>query len=130
MYENNFPSKRYKHTIEFLKEVIPDTNSKILYLEVCNPFVDFMVHERNAIKNTIGENLDIDTTAIQKNDYDVITAFEFFEHLLSPFHFVNAIKAYKIVARIPLKLWFASSYRSKTDPQGRHYHGFEDWQFD
>jgi hypothetical protein len=35
-----------------------------------------------------------------------------------------------LVASVPLKLWFASAYRSKTDKWDRHYHEFEDWQFD
>ena len=29
-----------------------------------------------------------------------------------------------------MRLWFASAYRSKTDMRDRHYHEFEDWQFD
>ena len=39
-------------------------------------------------------------------------------------------KADKLVASIPMRLWFSSAYRSKTDPWDRHYHEFEDWQFD
>ena len=31
---------------------------------------------------------------------------------------------------VPLNLWFASAYRNKTDLWDRHYHEFEDWQFD
>ena len=34
------------------------------------------------------------------------------------------------MASVPLKLWFSAAYRSKTDPWDRHYHEFEDWQFD
>ncbi len=130
MYENTFPSKRYKHTIEFIKEVVPDTNVKILDLGVRNPFVDFMEREGYNVQNTSGEDLDLDITAVLSNDYEIITAFEIFEHLLSPFQVVKAIKGDKIVASIPLKLWFSSAYRSKTDPWDRHYHEFEDWQFD
>ncbi|MEP0263844.1 methyltransferase [Dokdonia sp.] len=130
MYENAFPNKRYKHTIDFLKEVIPDTNQKILDLGIRNPFVDVMEREGYTVQNTTGEDLDLDTSVVQTDSYDVVTAFEIFEHLLSPFHVVNAIKGDKIVASIPLKLWFASAYRSKTDSWDRHYHEFEDWQFD
>jgi hypothetical protein len=43
---------------------------------------------------------------------------------------LSDIKANKLVASVPLKLWFASAYRSKTDLRDRHYHEFEDWQFD
>jgi len=130
MYQNTFPSKRYKHTIEFLKEVVPNTNTSILDLGVRNPFVDFMEREGYTVKNTSGEDLDLDTSAVQNEDYDVVTAFEIFEHLLSPFHVLKNIKGHKIVASIPLRLWFSSAYRSKTDPWDRHYHEFEDWQFD
>ena len=31
---------------------------------------------------------------------------------------------------MPLKLWFANAYKSKTDSRDRHYHEFEAWQFD
>ena len=130
MYENSFPNKRYKHTIAFLKEVIPNTELKILDIGVRNPFVDYMEREGYTVQNTSGEDLDIDLSAVKKEDYNVVTAFEIFEHLLSPFHLVNAIKGDKIVASVPLKLWFSSAYRSKTDPWDRHYHEFEDWQFD
>lgn len=130
MYENTFPNKRYKHTLAFLKEVVPNTNAKILDLGVRNPFVDYMEREGYAVQNTSGEDLDRDTSAVQNQEYDVITAFEIFEHLLAPFHVVNSIKGDKIVASVPLKLWFSSAYRSKTDPWDRHYHEFEDWQFD
>jgi hypothetical protein len=130
VYENTFPNKRYKHTINFLKEVIPDTNEHILDLGVRNPFVDFMEREGYTVQNTSGEDLDIDTSAVQQADASVITAFEIFEHLLAPFNVLQDIKADKIVASIPLKLWFSPAYRSKTDIWDRHYHEFEDWQFD
>jgi hypothetical protein len=35
-----------------------------------------------------------------------------------------------LVASVPIRLWFSTAYRSKTDPWDRHYHEFEDWQFD
>jgi hypothetical protein len=130
VYENTFPNKRYKHTIKFLKEVIPDTKTAILDLGVRNPFVDFMEREGYTVTNTNGEDLDIDTSAVQLGDANVVTAFEIFEHLLAPFNVLRDIKADKVVASIPLKLWFSSAYRSKTDPWDRHYHEFEDWQFD
>ncbi len=42
----------------------------------------------------------------------------------------SSIKAEKLVASVPLKLWFSRDYRSKTDSRDRHFHEFEDWQFD
>ncbi|MGJ5642148.1 methyltransferase [Formosa sp. S-31] len=129
MYESHFPHKRYKHTIEFLEQHIP-TGSQILDLGVVNPFTEIMENHGYKVKNTTGEDLDIDTSAIENSDDEIVTAFEIFEHLLSPFTVLKAIKAKKLVASVPLKLWFASAYRSKTDMRDRHYHEFEDWQFD
>lgn len=130
MYENTFPNKRYKHTLNFLKEVIPDTNTTILDLGVRNPFVAYMEREGYTVYNTTGEDLDVDTSKVKNSQAEVVTAFEIFEHLLAPFNVLSDIKATKIVASVPLRLWFATAYRSKTDPWDRHYHEFEDWQFD
>ncbi|MFT5214965.1 MAG: hypothetical protein ACI83H_000071 [Glaciecola sp.] len=129
MYENSFPNKRFKLTAEFLLKHI-STDSKILDLGVENPFTKIMKQHDFNIENTQGEDLDIDTSTIENSNANVITAFEIFEHLLSPFTVLKSIKASKIVVSVPLKLWFSSAYRSKTDKWDRHYHEFEDWQFD
>ena len=129
MYENSYPSKRFKHTIQFLKNNI-HKNSHILDLGVENPFSKIMKDEGFKVKNTKGEDLDIDTSTVTKSEAEVVTAFEIFEHLLSPFTVLKSIKSDKLVASVPLKLWFSSAYRSKTDMLDRHYHEFEDWQFD
>ena len=128
MYEKNFPNKRYKITAEFLKENIAH-GSKILDLGVENPFTAIMQAQGYQVENTKGEDLDFDLSAAN-TEADVVTAFEIFEHLLAPLNILSAIKADKLVASIPLKLWFAPAYRSKTDKWDRHYHEFEDWQFD
>lgn len=106
------------------------TDQSILDLGVRNPFVTYMEREGYNVQNTTGEDLDLDTTAVKNADAEVVTAFEIFEHLLSPFTVLQDIKANKIVASVPLKLWFTPAYRSKTDMWDRHYHEFEDWQFD
>ena len=129
MYEGKYPKKRYKITQAFLKELV-SKEDRILDLGVSNPFSEILKTEGYTITNTTGEDLDINTTAVQTDQYDVVTAFEIFEHLVSPFNVLNDIKATKLVASVPLKLWFASAYRSKTDQWDRHYHEFEDWQFD
>jgi len=129
MYEGKYPKKRFKHTLQFVKDNVA-TQSSILDLGVSNPFSEILIAEGYDVTNTQGEDLDLDTSAVQTEDYDVVTAFEIFEHLVSPFNVINDIKATKIVASVPLKLWFASAYRSKTDERDRHYHEFEDWQFD
>ena len=129
MYEGKFPHKRYKLTFQFLEKNISKSES-ILDLGVVNPFTDVMKNAGFIVENTTGEDLDIDTTAITNSDAEVVTAFEIFEHLLSPLTVLKDIKANKLVASIPLRLWFATAYRSKTDKWDRHYHEFEDWQFD
>jgi hypothetical protein len=129
MYANNFPKKRYKLTLKFLRQHIAPTET-ILDLGVENPFSELLKTEGFKVKNTSGEDLDLDISALETDKSDVVTAFEIFEHLLSPFTVLQNIQSKKLVASIPLKLWFASAYRSKTDPRDRHFHEFESWQFD
>lgn len=129
MYEDNFPKKRFRLTMDFLKETVPPA-SKILDLGVTNPFSEMMMAAGYKVTNTAGEDLDLDTSAVKSEGYEVITAFEIFEHLVSPFTVLRDIKANKLVASVPLRLWFSSAYQSKSDIRDRHYHEFEDWQFD
>lgn len=129
MYENNFPQKRYKITLDFLREHVP-ANARILDLGTPNPFSEVMEKEGFRVTNTQGEDLDTDVRAVTGEGYDVVTAFEIFEHLVAPYNVIKAIKTDKLVASVPLRLWFAPAYRSKTDMWDRHYHEFEDWQFD
>ncbi len=129
MYEQTFPHKRYKLTYQFLEKHISKTHT-ILDLGVENPFTKILKANGYSVKNTKGEDLDLDTSTIVNSDATVVTAFEIFEHLLSPFTVLQSIKADKLVISVPLRLWFASAYRSKTDKWDRHYHEFEDWQLD
>ena len=129
MYENSFPEKRYQKTLEFLKDVAPPP-ARILDLGVKNPFTYLMKDEGYKVDNTSGEDLDEDLTAVQNEEFDIVTAFEIFEHLLAPYNVLKEIKADKLIASVPLKLWFSPAYRSKTDKWDRHYHEFESWQFD
>ena len=128
MYEHTFPNKRFKHTIEFLQRHV-NTSESILDLGVENPFSEIMKEFGYQVENTHGEDLDLDTSTIENSSAQVVTAFEIFEHLLSPFTVLKAIKGTKLIASVPLKLWFSSAYQSKTDPWDRHYHEFEPWQF-
>ena len=129
MYEKNFPNKRYKETIEFLESVVPPPG-EVLDLGVKNPFSEVMLERGYKVSNTSGEDLDLQTSAVKESSAEVVTAFEIFEHLLAPFNVLREIKAEKLVASVPLRLWFSPAYRSKTDKWDRHYHEFEDWQFD
>jgi hypothetical protein len=129
MYEKTFPNKRFKKTLAFLKKHV-STDEPILDLGVENPFSRIMIENGFSVLNTKGEDLDLDFSSVTQNKAEVVTAFEIFEHLLAPFNILTEIKANKLVASIPLKLWFSQAYRSKIDPRDRHYHEFEDWQFD
>lgn len=129
MYEKTYPNKRFKHTLQFLKKHI-NTSESILDLGVSNPFSDLMISEGYTVVNTQGEDLDEDHSALKNASIDVVTAFEIFEHLLSPYEVLKSIKANKILISVPLRLWFSSAYRSKTDVRDRHYHEFEAWQLD
>jgi len=127
MYEKTFPNKRFKHTIAFLKKNV-STSETILDLGVPNPFSKIMEENGYTIKNTKGEDLDNNQTALQNESYTVFTAFEIFEHLLNPYTILQNVNCDKLLISIPLRLWFSSAYRSKTDMWDRHYHEFEDWQ--
>lgn len=129
MYEQTYPDKRFRLTLEFLKKHT-NGDEKVLDLGVENPFSGIMKKEGFQVRNTSGEDLDLDQSELQKGGYDVLTAFEIFEHLLNPFTVLQNVKADKLFISIPMRLWFSPAYRSKTDPWDRHYHEFEDWQLD
>jgi len=124
-----YPEKRYRLTLEFLqKHVSPE--EPILDLGVENPFSEIMKQQGYQVANTAGEDLDLELEAVRRSDAAVVTAFEILEHLVSPLGVLQAIPSDKLLASVPLRLWFASAYRSKTDPRDRHFHEFEAWQFD
>ena len=128
MYKT-MPTKRYKHTLKFLQEVLP-APAVILDLGVRNPFSEIMEEHGYTVYNTNGEDLDELPDVVNHQKVDAVTAFEIFEHLLNPYTVLKTIQAKKLVTSIPLNLWFATAYQSKTDKWDRHYHEFEDWQFD
>lgn len=129
MYEKNFPHKRYQETLDFLEKHI-SKDSQLLDLGVENPLTERLKSTGYQVENTKGEDLDLDFSSVIHSNADVVTAFEIFEHLIAPFNVLREIKADKLVTSIPLSLWFSPAYRSKTDTWDRHYHEFEDWQFD
>ncbi|WP_350293634.1 methyltransferase [uncultured Croceitalea sp.] len=129
MYEGKYPHKRYRITLDFLKKHI-STSESILDLGVENPFSEIMKSEGFKVENTQGEDLDLNFESVTNTQAEVVTAFEIFEHLVAPFNVLREIKSKKIVVSIPMRLWFSAAYKSKTDPWDRHYHEFEDWQFD
>ncbi|MDI1318308.1 methyltransferase [Flavobacterium sp.] len=129
MYEKTYPSKRFNLTLAFLKKHIT-TSETIFDLGVTNPFSKIMEDNGYTVKNTTGEDLDNNQTALQNQTYDVFTGFEIFEHLLNPYTILENVKCDKLLISIPLRLWFSPAYQSKTDTWDRHYHEFEDWQLD
>jgi hypothetical protein len=126
---NKLPKKRYQRTLRFLKEVVP-APATVLDLGVRNPFSEIMEENGYTVINTQGEDLDLIPEIVKEHKVDAVTAFEIFEHLIAPFNVLREIEAPKLIATVPLDLWFSKAYRSKTDAWDRHYHEFEDWQFD
>lgn len=123
-------NKRFERTLNFLKaSVAPPAN--LLDLGAQNPFTAVMEEAGYKVTNTPeAVDLDLDFSAVESTEYDVVTAFEIFEHLVAPFNLLRAIKAPYLVASVPLKLWFADAYWNESDPWDRHYHEFESRQFD
>ncbi|MEN8187390.1 MAG: methyltransferase [Bacteroidota bacterium] len=122
-------NKRYNHTIEFLERVLP-APATILDLGVRNELSEIMETHGYTVLNTSGDDLDFNYECVNKYDVDAVTAFEICEHLIAPFNVLNTIKAEKLIATVPLNLWFARAYKNKLDKWDQHYHEFEDWQFD
>ncbi|MDO9261103.1 MAG: methyltransferase [Flavobacteriaceae bacterium] len=120
---------RYQKTIDFLVDVLPPP-AVILDLGVRNPFSEVMESKGYTVINTHGEDLDLMPDLVNNHQVDAVTGFEILEHLVSPYPILKEIKAKKLIVSVPLNLWFAKAYRSKTDMRDRHYHEFEDWQFD
>lgn len=128
MYNENFPYKRFNITLDFLQKHI-EKNKLILDLGVENPLSLLIRDSGYKVNNTSGEDLDIDRSSIINSNAEVITAFEIFEHLLNPYNVLKDIKAKQLVASVPLRLWFAGAYKNNNDERDRHFHEFEDWQF-
>ncbi len=123
-----YPKKRYNRTLKFFKKHI-SSEENILDLGIDNPFSKILRENGYAVENTKGEDLDEDLTSLTNSNANVVSALEILEHLLSPYVLLKAIKAESLIASVPLKLWFSNAYRSTTDPRDRHYHEFEEWQF-
>ena len=119
---------RFRKTIRFLEENISKSDM-ILDIGQPNHLSGFMISQGYKVTNT-SENADLDFDYdIVKENFDVVTAFEILEHMVSPFPLLSSIKAPKLVASVPLKLWFANAYWNPNDPFDRHYHEFEPKQF-
>jgi hypothetical protein len=89
---NTLPLKRYQNTLNFLKSVLP-APATILDLGVRNPFTEIMEQNGYTVYNTSGEDLDELPEIVKNYNVDAVTAFEIFEHLLSPYAVLKAIDA-------------------------------------
>jgi hypothetical protein len=123
-------SVRFKRTFKFLDKVI-DRNNKILDLGPKNQLSEYLENKGYVITNTPKNiDLDFDYEVVKSTEFNVVTAFEILEHLVSPFPLLYSIKAHKLIASVPLKLWFADAYWNPDDKYDRHYHEFEPKQFE
>ncbi len=120
---------RYEKTLRFLQKHVPKSK-KILDLGTTNDFSEIMKNAGYKVENTNGENLDVDFKIVSDSEADIVTAFEIFEHMLAPFNLLNSVKNKKLIASVPLKLWFANAYWNENDDWDKHYHEFEPKQFE
>jgi hypothetical protein len=121
---------RFKKTINFLKKVEPNCKS-ILDLGVKNTLSQRLESTGYQVQNTQGEDLDLNPECLLNYPkVDLVTAFEILEHLVSPYPILKNLPSNKLVATVPMSLWFAKPYRNKNDKFDMHYHEFVDWQFE
>lgn len=121
--------RRFRKTLEFLTKTVKPP-AHILDIGTRNEFSVIMELNGFKVTNTTGEDLDETTNSLEILNTDCTTAFEIFEHLINPLGVLKAIKSDRLIASIPLSLWFAKAYRNKNDRWDQHFHEFEDWQFD
>lgn len=124
--------RRYAKTMAFLQAGLAPP-ARLLDLGAPNPFAQRMVQAGYAVHNTDGD-LDaapeVVRAVVRGHHVEAATAFEILEHLVGPVNVLRALEAPRLFATVPLRLWFATAYRHPTDPWDRHFHEFEDWQFD
>ena len=122
-------TRRFEKTREFALKHLPK-NTSLLDLGTPNSLSAYLAAAGFGVQNTNGENLDTDFHAYLNNDADCVTAFEIFEHMLAPFNILSQINCDRLIASVPLKLWFAPAYWNTNDDWDKHYHEFEQKQFD
>jgi len=121
--------KRFESTLNFLNTYVSKSSS-IIDVGVNNKLSEYLKNQGYNIENTKSKDLDFDSSELTTDIYEVATAFEILEHLLNPFSVLLNISAKKLVASIPLKLWFSNAYWDDKDPYSCHFHEFEQKQFE
>jgi len=121
---------RFDKTLAFIEqsEFKP---KKILDLGPDNTFAKIMRLKGYEVVNTDFTDLDDNPEFVEQfKDVDCITSFEIFEHLVAPYNVLRKLPRVKMFISVPMRFWFSSAYNNPNDKWDRHYHEFEDWQFD
>ena len=119
MYKNNYPHKRYRITLDFLKKHV-NSNEEILDLGVANPFSEILKNNNYKVKFVKSP------IAYPELINKTTTDFAYLDNDLY------------LIARGQLLIYNSLTYsfkpfgsvRSITENAVGHYHEFEDWQFD
>ena len=119
---------RFERTVRFVGETLAPP-ARLLDVGPDNPLAERLRAEGYAVENTGLADLD-DHPEAAAIEADALVAFEIFEHLVNPLGVLRASPARRLFASVPRRLWFSTAYRSETDRWDRHFHEFEDWQFD
>ena len=82
MYNDNFPYKRFKITLEFLQKHI-EKDELILDLGIENPLSSLIKKNGYNINNTSGEDLNIDRSAIKNSNAKTFYIFQLINNLLT-----------------------------------------------
>lgn len=118
---------RFARTLDWMRGSLPPP-ARLLDVGADNAFARQMRAAGYHVTNTDGDLDDHPEAAAV--EADAATAFEIFEHLVNPLGVLRAIRAPRLFASVPMRLWFAPAYRNPRDAWDRHYHEFEPWQFD
>lgn len=127
--KNGYLRHRYIKTLQFI-EKFATKNDQILDLGTENLFSTKLKSVGYNIENTTGQDFDLDYKVYTNNKSDITFALEILEHLVSPFPLLTNLESKKLIATVPLRLWFDTAYRHPENEWDWHYHEFECWQFD
>ena len=119
----NFKGTESRHIItrEYCKKFIPQ-GSTVLDLGYENKMTLFL-DNNYSVRNTEWD-LNVEPKRINKYDYDYLTAFEIFEHLLNTYSVLENVRpGTGLLCSVPLRVWYAKPYWLEDD-RLQHYHEF------